>query len=80
MTVEQFKACESLLDECIADESVELVMHNYFKHFEEERRPIEFEVTGRRQDGSEFPATLLNVPIAHDGEFMLLCFIHPNEA
>jgi PAS domain S-box-containing protein len=78
MTLQQFKAAESLLDECIADESIDAVVHNYFKHFEEETRPVTFDVTARRQDGSEFPATVSNIPIAHDGQLMLLCFVRPH--
>jgi PAS domain S-box-containing protein len=75
MTVEEFKATESLLDACVAEESIDLVMHNYFTHFGEETRPVMFDFMARKQDGSTFPATAFNIPIVHDGELMLLCFV-----
>jgi PAS domain S-box-containing protein len=79
MTVDYFKSMESYLDECVAEESIDLVMHNYFEHFVEEVRPIAFDYTARRQDGSEFAATAFNIPIVHDGETMLLCFVRERE-
>ena len=75
MTIAQFKAAESLLDECVAEESIEVVIHNYLHHFEEEMRPVTFEITARKQDGSEFPATVFNIPMVHDGQVMLLCYL-----
>ncbi len=80
MTSDEFKAIESYLDECVAAESVDLVIHNYYKHFEEEARPVRFDYVARRHDGSEFPATAFNIPIVHDGQLMLLCFVQPREA
>jgi hypothetical protein len=79
MTIQQFKAAESLLDECVAEESIDVVVHNYFRHFAEETRPVSFDITARKQDGSEFPATLFNIPIVHDGHLMLLCFVRSRE-
>ena len=79
MTVEQFKAAESLLDECVAEESIDVVIHNYLHHFGEETRPVVFDIAARRQDGSEFPATLFNIPIVHDSQLMLLCFVRRRE-
>ncbi len=75
MTMAQFKAAESLLDECVAEESIDLVIHNYFKHFEDETKPVAFDFMARRQDGSQFPVTVFNVPIVHAGQLMLLCFL-----
>ena len=75
MTVERFKSMESYLDECVAEGSIDLVIHNYFTHFEEETRPVVFDYVARRQDGTEVPATAFNIPIVHDGQIMLLCFV-----
>ena len=80
MTIGEFKALDSYLDECVADESVDLVIHNYFKHFQEEVRPVAFDFVARRRDGSTVPATCFNIPIVHDGQMMLLCFVRPQEA
>jgi PAS domain S-box-containing protein len=79
MTVEQFKACESYLDECVAETSIDLVIHNYFQHFIEEMRPLSFEYVAKRHDGSTFPATAFNIPIVHDGQVVLLGFVRPRE-
>ena len=79
MTVDYFKAMESYLDECVAEEDVELVIHHYFEHFDKEMRPTVFEYTAVRQDGSRFPATAFNIPMVHDGQLMLLCFVRERE-
>jgi hypothetical protein len=79
MTVDQFKACESYLDECVDEGSIDLVMHNYFQHFVEEMRPLSFDYVAKRQDSSTFAATAFNIPVVHDGEVMLLCFVRPRE-
>ena len=75
MTIEHFKAMESYLDECVAEEDIDLVIHHYFEHFEQEVRPTTFDFTGLRQDGTRFPATAFNIPIVHDGKLMLLAFV-----
>ncbi len=75
MTVREFKTCESLLDECVDEDSIDLVMHTYLKHFEEEARPVRFGFIAKRRDGARFPVTVFNIPIVHDGQLMLLCFV-----
>lgn len=78
MSVDEFKALESYLDECVDEDSIDTVVHAYFKHFEEEKRPFVFDYTARRADGSTFPATAFNIPIVHAGEFVLLTFVRPS--
>jgi PAS domain S-box-containing protein len=78
-SIDEFKAMESYLDMCVDEESIELVIHYYTRHFEEEVRPVTFDYTARRRDGSTFLATAFNIPIVHDGQLMLLCFIRPAE-
>ena len=79
MTIDEFKGIESYLDECVAEESIDLVMHNYFTHFEEEMKPVRFDYLARRHDGSKVPATCFNVPIVHDGHPVLLCFVRAQD-
>ena len=63
----------------MAEDSIDLVVHNYRNHFQEETRPIQFDYTGRRKDGSHFPATTFNIPMVHDGQLMLMAFIRERE-
>ena len=79
LTIAEFKAMDSYLDECVAEESIDLVIHNYFTHFQEEARPIKFDYIARRHDGSTFPATCFNIPIVHDGQIILLSFVRAKE-
>ncbi len=79
MTIPEFKALESYLDECVTEDSIDLVVHNYRNHFQEETRPIQFDYTGRRKDRSHFPATAFNIPMVHDGQLMLMAFIRERE-
>jgi PAS domain S-box-containing protein len=79
MSVEHFKQMESYLDECVDPESIDLVVHTYLKHFAEEMRPVKIDYVARRSDGSTFPATLHQVPIAHGGSLMALGFIRASE-
>ncbi|HLF70700.1 MAG TPA: hypothetical protein VI759_00905 [Dehalococcoidia bacterium] len=75
MTVQQFKDCDSLLDECVTDGSIDLVVHNYLTHFEEQHRPVVFDIVAKHQDGHEMPVTAYNIPIVHDGQVILMCFL-----
>ena len=80
LTVAHFKAMESYLDECVAEGDIDLVVHHYFEHFENEIKPAVFDYTALRQNGSSFPATAFNNPIVHYGELMLLCFVRQRAA
>ncbi len=79
MTIEQFKSMESYLDQCVAEDSIDLVIHHYMQHFENECRPTAFEFLALKPDGEEVTTTAYNIPIVHDGQIMLLCFLRPHE-
>ncbi len=78
-SVAHFKEMESFLDECVDQASIDLVVHTYMTHFEQETKPVRFEFTARRADGVAFPVTAFQIPIAHAGALMTLGFIRPGE-
>ena len=79
ISIAHFKEMESYLDECVDEDSIDLVMHTYFKHFEEEVKPVRFDYVARRSDGSTFPATCFQIPIVHDGQMLVLGFVREAE-